>query len=377
MKDQELREDDSRLIFEEQTAKPSDIEIAHIQSEEEDYESSPPDYLINTYPADFTLEVLNVKWKKGDIKIPKFQRQFVWRQVQSSKLIESFLVGLPVPAIFLYTERKSQQYFVIDGQQRLKSIFYFLEGYFDEAVSGKRKVFRLEGLSVKSRYFNKTFSELEEPDQRRLNNCVLRSFIVQQLEPDDETSIYHVFERLNTGGTLLTNQEVRNCVYRGKLNEQLLEMNKYLGWRKILGKPEPDSRQKDIELMVRFLSLRDLSHYEKPMKEVLSKFMKKNINPNSEYLLSVRTMFEKTCDSILKSLGEKPFHLTRGLNAAVFDSVMVAFSKNEGEMPPNIKDRYTALLLNTDYIKSITDHTTDDDNVKKRFGLAEQILFRG
>src|SRR6266446_6156294 len=118
---------DARLDYERQTAKPNDIEFERIPSEEEDYESAPPAYEINTYPADFTLEVLHQKWKNGDIEIPRFQRQFVWKQVQASKLIESFLIGLPVPAVFLYTERLSQRFLVIDGQQRLRSVFYFLE----------------------------------------------------------------------------------------------------------------------------------------------------------------------------------------------------------------------------------------------------------
>jgi uncharacterized protein with ParB-like and HNH nuclease domain len=91
---------------EEETSDKEQIEIEKIESEEDDYISSPPDYEISTYPADFTLEGLHAKWKAGDIEIPKFQRQFVWKQAQASKLIESFLVGLPVPAVFFYTEKK-------------------------------------------------------------------------------------------------------------------------------------------------------------------------------------------------------------------------------------------------------------------------------
>src|SRR5712691_12903303 len=98
---------DARLDYEYQTVKPDDIEFERITSEEEDYESAPSTYEINTYPADFTLEILHKKWKDKEIEIPDFQRQFVWKQVQSSKLIESFLIGLPVPSIFLYTERET------------------------------------------------------------------------------------------------------------------------------------------------------------------------------------------------------------------------------------------------------------------------------
>jgi len=77
--------EDDRTEYEKLTQKKEDIEIEEIDSENEDYESSPPEYEISTYPADFTLEVLYQKWKAGDIEIPKFQRQFVWKQTQSSK----------------------------------------------------------------------------------------------------------------------------------------------------------------------------------------------------------------------------------------------------------------------------------------------------
>ena len=135
------------------TPKPSDgsedreLDLELIPSETDDYIASPSEYEIATYPADYTLSGLYEMWKQGDIQIPKFQRQFVWKQVQAAKLIESFLVGLPVPAIFLYTERKSQKFLVIDGQQRLKSIFYFFDGYFSEDDQENRKVFRLKALS--------------------------------------------------------------------------------------------------------------------------------------------------------------------------------------------------------------------------------------
>jgi len=102
-----IEDTDARIEFERENRTPTDLELEPITSEDEDYESAPPDYQILTYPADFTLEVLHQKWKADEILIPDFQRKFVWKQVQASKLIESFLVGLPVPAVFLYTERKS------------------------------------------------------------------------------------------------------------------------------------------------------------------------------------------------------------------------------------------------------------------------------
>lgn len=367
---------DARIENERARALPSDVDLEPISSEDEDYESAPADYRISTYPADFTLEVLFGKWKDQDILIPEFQRSFVWKQVQSSKLIESFLVGLPVPAVFFYTDRKSQKYFVIDGQQRLKSIFYFFEGYFGPVADESRKIFKLHGLSSQSRFYNKTFEELTEEDQRRLKNSVLRAFIVQQLDPEDDTSMYHIFERLNTGGTLLTNQEVRNCVYHGELIGMIGRLNNLADWRKILGKDKADSRQKDIELIVRFFALQDLSAYEKPLKDHLSKYMRKNRNPAQEAMTRAETLFTRTCDTISKKFGAKPFHVRAGLNAAVFDSVMIAVSKHLDEIPEDLPKRYRALIDDPEYDKATRTSTTDVENLRRRFKIAETILFR-
>jgi hypothetical protein len=366
---------DARIDFERANRVDTDLELEPVTSEDEDYQSAPPDYQISTYPADFTLEVLHLKWKAKEIRIPEFQRAFVWKQVQSSKLIESFLVGLPVPPVFVYVERKSQYYFVIDGQRRLKSIFYFFEGYFGEEAQGQRRVFRLTGLSPESRFSGKTFEQLREEDQRRLKNAVLRSFVVQQLEPDDLTSMYHIFERLNTGGTLLTNQEIRNCVYHGAFVEFLPKLNQIPEWRRILGKEVPDTRKKDLELLIRFFAMRDRSAYQKPMKDFLSTFMRKNRDATQEQLAYIESVFRKTCKLLLDSLWEKPFHIRAGLNVAVADAVMVAFSNHLDAVPTDIQDRWDRLKKNPDFDNNTRQGTTDLDTVRKRFAQAESVLF--
>lgn len=370
--------EDERTEFEKLNQKKEDIEIEEIDSETEDYESSPPEYEISTYPADFTLEVLYGKWKAGDIEIPKFQRQFVWKQIQSSKLIESYLVGLPVPAIFLYTSRKSEKFLVIDGQQRLKSIVYFFDGYFGDGVTGNRKIFKLKGLNEKSKWKDKTFEEFTETEKRQLKGCILRSFIVKQLDPKDDTSIYHIFERLNTGGTLLTNQEVRNCVYGGHLNDLFVELNTYSSWRSILGKATLDSRQKDVELILRFFALRQIEEYQKPLKDFLSKFMLHNRFASPELIEEMRKIFQNTCDTVFSKLGEKPFHVRKGLNSSIFDSVMVTFSKHLDHIPDDINKRYKSLTSydNDNFYKYTVRATTDVETVRKRFLIAEEFLFK-
>lgn len=366
---------DARLDLEKNIVVESDLDLEPVTSEDEDYASVPVDYRIATYPADFTLEVLHQKWKAGDFIIPDFQRAFVWKPTQSSRLIESFLVGLPVPPVFVYTDPESEKFLIIDGQQRLKSIFYFFEGLLERDVRGNRQEFHLVGLHPESRFAGKTFTELSEADSRRLRNAVLRSFVVQQVDPEDDTSMYHIFERLNTGGTFLANQEIRNCVYHGKLAESLEKLNLNPNWRKILGKPLPDSRKKDIELMVRFFAMRDISGYEKPMKDFLSKFMCKNKNAPDSAFQQSSGVLQETCIALLDSLGQKPFHLRAGLNVATMDSVMVAFSRNLGNIPLNVKARFQSLLEDERFKYCTSRGTTDVNVVRERFSKAHDVLF--
>ena len=351
------------------------LEIESLESEDQDRESTPSNYQITTYPADFTLEVLHQKWRAGDIEVPDFQRNYVWKQSQASRLIESFLMGLPVPAVFLYNEQKSQKYLVIDGQQRLRSIFNYFEGMYKPTTDKAGTEFRLKGLNERSPFYERAFKALHEEDQRRLKNAVLRAFVVQQLNPDDDTSMYHIFERLNTGGTLLANQEIRNCVYHGTFSDFLKKINRLSQWRTIIGRPQPDVRARDSELILRFLATQDLAGYKEPMKDFLSKFMQKHRHDTEERLEQCRDLFQQTCQSVLDSLGKKPFHIRQGLNAAVFDSVMRAFSKHLNDIPNDIRERYDRLNQDEEFQKNTQGGTTKIPAVTGRVQKAEAVLF--
>lgn len=362
------------------SAQLDDDDVEQIDSEEEDRAYSPPSYDIVTYPADFTLEVLVGKLAKNppEIQIPPFQRKFVWSQAQASKLIESFLLGLPVPPIFLYTDPNNIQ-LVVDGQQRLKSIAYFFEGYFGPEDRGLRPVFRLSGLNERSPYNGVTYKELEDKDRtafRKLNDSVLRAFVIKQLNPKDHTSVFHVFERLNTGGTFLTGQEIRNCVYSGAFNDLLLDMNRLPGWRELFGKTDEDKRQRDVELILRFLALLHASEkYKKPMKDFLSTFMFENQNAEEATLRKYRDEFTETVAAMRKHLGRKPFHIRAGLNAAAFDSVAVAFAKHRTRIPADMSNRYDKLKSDSTFEKSISRGTTDAESVNSRMKTAIETLF--
>jgi len=347
-----------------------------LQSDDIEDEEVAIEYDIATYPSDFTLQGLYDMWTAKDIEMPEFQREFVWNIRQSSLLIESFLLGLPVPPVFFYIDEVHKN-LVIDGQQRIMSIVFFFNGYFGfENLQGRRQVFRLAGLSENSPYHNKTFSELIESDQRKLKHTVLRSINIRQLSPKGQrTSIYHIFERLNTGGTPLKSQEIRNCVYRGDFVNVLRDLNTNKDWRNILGKQTFDKHQRDVELVLRVFALsKRVNDYEKPMKEFLNLAMDKNRSGASERVKHFKDDFNKTAHYIFENLGSKPFHIRGPLNTSVLDSVFCTVLDNLGKTPPNLKERYQNLLKDSEFDETTYAATTDTRIIKKRFELSKKYL---
>lgn len=334
------------------------------------------EYDITTYPSDFTLSGLTQMWRDQDITIPDYQREFVWSMKQSSLLIESFLIGLPVPPVFFYIDDKNKN-LVIDGQQRLLSVFFFFEGYFGhENEKGKRQTFRLTGLNEKNPFYNKRFVDLEEKDRRKLETSVLRAINIRQLAPKDQsTSVYHIFERLNTGGTPLKPQEIRNCVFRGEFLNKLRELNEDKNWREILGKKLIDKHQNDVELLLRAFGLcHYLDEYEKPMKEFLSKVAKKYQNITTGKVEKFANDFEKATKIIKEQLRQKPFSVRGPLNTSLFDSIFCTIVSNVNNVPKNLNERYETLLLDEKFIKYTTEGTTDAKTVKERFAYVKTKL---
>lgn len=347
--------------------------------EEQEEETVSINYDIASYPSDFTLAGIVQMWTDKDIVIPDYQREFVWSINQASLLIDSFLCGLPVPPVFFYIDDKNKN-LVIDGQQRILSVVFFLEGLFgEESSQGKRKVFRLSGLDSKSPYSNKTFEELDETLQRKLKQAVLRAVNIRQLNPVGEsTSAYHIFERLNTGGTPLKPQEIRNCVFRGGLNKLFKSLNKNENWRKILGKPNIDKHQKDIELILRIFSLVGASDkYEKPMKEFLNKAMLKHDKGDTNKAKNFFIAFEKVTEAVVNSIGEKPFHLRGPLNLAALDSVMCVLIEHYKKVDSlNLKERYAKLKEDKDFDEYTKFNTTDSKTVTGRIGKVKEIMLK-
>lgn len=349
-----------------------EIEVDDVSNESDTH----IEYDIATYPSDLTLSVIHEMWKNDEIVVPSFQRNFVWNIKQSSNLIESFLVGLPVPQLFFYISEKNKN-LVIDGQQRIKSVIFFLEGYFgEENLQGRRQVFRLTGLDEKSPYFNKRFIDLSDSDQRKLKNSVLRAVNIRQLAPHDQsTSMFHIFERLNTGGTPLKPQEIRNCVFHGQIIEILHELNEHKAWRNIIGKKMLDKYQKDVEQILRIFAISERSDkYEKPMKEFLNRQMDLHRTGKDQASVTFRREFSAVCELVDANLPPKPFHVRGPLNLAALDSVMATLIHYKKARVDGLAARYKKLIDDKKFKEAIFFNTSDASVVQERMKLARQYL---
>jgi uncharacterized protein with ParB-like and HNH nuclease domain len=346
-----------------------------LQIVEESDETPYVEFDISVSPSDPTLENLTQKIQSGDMIVPFYQRRFVWKIEQASKLIESFLMGLPVPQVFLYVNDEDKLE-IIDGQQRILSIKYFMEGYFGEEDNrGRRQLFKLKGLAQRSEYNGKTFEELDARDKRKLRNSTLRAINIKQLTPNENyDSVFHIFERLNTGGTALKPQEIRNAVYRGQIVEDLQELNDDVDWQAILGLRSPDRNQRDVELVLRLFSLFETwNEYEKPMLHHLNKAMNINRNFDTDRAERFKDRFPDVTQLVNENL-EKPFRPKRVVNSAALEAVMVTLLEHPEVEADQLIRNYPKLLSDADFQESTVGATTDTAALRRRISRAKALL---
>lgn len=325
-------------------------------------------YTISGYGADFDVEGLVRRLDRGDVEIPEFQRTYVWNQKRASRFVESLLMGLPVPGVFLYRDKGSQTLRVIDGQQRLLS----LKAYYSGTFPGSDREFRLTGLD--SRFEGYAYQDLPAQDRRRLNDSIIHASIIQQEAPDDDgTSQFTLFERLNTTSTPLSPQEIRAAIYRGSFNNFITALNENASWRALFG--NKSARKRDEELILRFLALFfSLDQYQPPMKSFLNQFMSKHRKMEQIDESTMRKVFEATAGVILEKLGEKAFKPRRALNAAVQDSLMIAIARRleQGAINADITEEYKSLMRNGEFRDLVYSQTSHLENVHRRIHLATE-----
>lgn len=300
---------------------------------------------------------------------PDFQREFIWDIRRSSKLIDSILEGLPIPNILLVKYKKDEKFIVVDGQQRLKTIFFYIKNEFND--NGTIKPFLLKGLDGK-KWDNKPFKELDEILQRKIYNTVINATILDNVEQSPGI-IFEIFNRLNTGGVPLQAQEVRNCIFSGKVNNDLKKLNLHPSWRRLLKADKPNKRLQDIELILRFYSLFENKYelYKAPMRNWLNNAMKDSLSTGlDEHFI---TQFKKITDLAIEQIGETAFKgKSHNLNRSILDAIMVGISVclNNNNLTDNLGVQHNLLLENPEFQECLIEGTTDHRKVKRRIELA-------
>jgi len=336
------------------------------------------------------------------VVIPGFQRNYVWDLRRASKLIESLIIGLPVPQTFLYEEARNR-FLVIDGQQRMMSIYYFVKGRFprkDRRAEIRREVDRTGALPEEfladDEYFEKF--NLSLPEARpgyankfnKLNYGTLgeykttldlrtvRNVIVKQVEPQgDDSSIYELFNRLNTGGVLLTPQEIRSSMYHSLFMTNLFNKNLDQRWRVLLGRPEPELHMRDIEIMLRALALaRSGTNYAPSMVRFLNRFADDARGFSEETTAEIMDSFEWFLDAFRDVPRALLLSRQGKFSQMLFESVYVAALEQRSKAPGGRVDPASVEALTTDanYLGASEQRTTDTVNVQARLTAARALI---
>ncbi|EKN5091449.1 DUF262 domain-containing protein [Yersinia enterocolitica] len=365
--------------------------IEVIEDEKDDSYSNDDLYNINSWGADLSFRELITMYQEDELQKPELQRNYVWDKVEASRFIDSLLLGLPVPSIFL-ANTSDETKLIIDGFQRIMTVYDYVTGLW----SKDRKIFKLsDSKKINSRWRGLAFSELAPSEQRKIKATTIHAIIFEQTSPenDDDTSLYQIFERINTGGRSLMAQEIRNCVYQGKLNKLLIELNKNENWRTLFGLTDPDARMRDMEFILRGLALntREIMNHESgniSLKKLLNEFMGSKINNQEHNIENLNNDFISTITYIHDVIGTDAFFnivlsdppkIRRRFYPTIFDAVYVATSiaLKSGKKfdTTNLEYKRLELLANPKFRSHITSGTMQIENIHGRISMVLESLY--
>lgn len=365
------------------------------------------EYDITTSPRDLTPANIVDMIDAGIIEIPLFQRNFVWDIKKASRLVESLILGLPVPELFFYSDGdENTTYKIIDGQQRLLSIYFFVKGRFPKnsdsrmAVRDSIKSSELDGILAdnkifkdfvlvlnnkddnnKSRYHSHKFLTLDKDSQIKFRlRRYLRTVVVRQNKPDDNSSsMFEIFNRLNTGGTPLNHQEIRASLFYCKFYTMIVNLNEEDKWRELFGKVSQDLRSNDIELILRsFALLQEGDEYAPKMVSFLNDFSKKSKFFNEKHINYLQNIFMSFIDSC-SELGDRAFFRNNRFSKTLFESVFVAVCQqsfnNKSIVTGKIeKESFEKLKNDKRFIEYLMSGSASKDSITQRIKLAKEII---
>ena len=359
--------------------------IEEIKSELEDGYSDDSLFNISSWGADLSFRELVSMYKDDELVKPELQRKYVWDKIEASRFIESVLLGLPVPSIFL--AQSGSQKLIVDGYQRLMTVNDYMRGIF----SKDDKIFKLsKSKKINKLWRDKAFTELSTDDQRKIRSTTIHAIIFEQKKPhNDDTSFYQIFERINTSGRTLTPQEIRNCVYQGELNTMLFELNDNQDWRALFGAESTDCRMQDMEYILRFLAMKTPDVLESTanqisLKKTLNTFMEKHKNGSAETISQFKQDFETTIKLIYNKIGEYAFRnlnddkFSSKFHPAIFDAIMIAtfLVNQDGQEVTDVStDKHKELFSCDEFKDAISNRTTNVVNINTRIKCVARSFY--
>ena len=348
---------------------------------EDDSKEFPPSDIVAFNELRSCADIVRMYKSKQLVIDPEFQRGIVWKDTQQTRFIDSLTKQLPIPSMCISLDYKTNKRFVIDGLQRISSIIKFL-------TDDNWKMSKLDDIDGK--ISGKTVAEVKEHHKdlyERVENLTIPITVIRYdaRKKNHNQYLFTIFHRLNTGGTTLNNQEIRNSIYHGKLNnllKELVENND--NWRKLFPlKKDKSYRFAREELILRFFAFYDYVEQEKKYKyqgrltKFLNDYMDINQDPKAADLDKKKEIFTRTVDIAYRQLSENK--LLGEVSNVVMEGVLVGIAKNietiENLSSQEFKERYEQLRQTTPYLKeSLSGGLYQKDKPIERIKEAIKIL---
>ena len=330
----------------------------------------------NTYDIS-VKELISLVNDKAINIAPDYQRQFRWPEERQSQLIESIFLGIPVPSLFMATN-SDNTWEVIDGVQRLSSIINFAadEDSVARASIGHDKPLRLQNLNKLSAFNGLTYSEL--PTNLQLDFRMKPLKVITLSDKSDKQVRFDLFERLNTGGIELSDQEIRSCVYRGAFNDLLKKLAQDQNFLRITLKPNSASADGTMEeLVLRFFAYYyDRQSFTHDVKNFLNAYMAKN---DARNLLEMEQLFRKVCEILSAHL---PYGVVKTSSRKITSTIMweavtvgLADAIAEGKSDFKFDDFYE-WVNDPEFVKSVTGATNSATMLARRIRFAKDKFMR-
>lgn len=259
---------------------------------------------------------------------PSFQREVAWKGPAQTRFVDSLIKQLPIPSLCFSYDYKNENWQVIDGLQRISSVIRFLDEDSGWVLASLDDVDpRIEGKNVNE--FVKKGSELNKL-RRRVENAML-PITVLRCDPSLESHsnyLFTIFHRLNTGGLKLNNQEIRNCIFSGRFNDLLRELDHDVDWLALNGLNKPaNDRFKRQEVILRFFAFNDsFETYKEGLAKFLNNYMRANRNLAVGRVADKKDLFTRVVHVVKEKLGDE---IAKGkLNLSLFEALLVGVARN-------------------------------------------------